>query len=122
MLSLQVLAFWPRLIVRTAGNGPARESGDGQMAKVAMDLDARKAAFAARGGKIVTVESGVRAIESDRTIYAAMRNGTRASADAVREVRASESRHETMVGAFHAAKAMGWSNEAALEYGATAVD
>ena len=92
------------------------------MAKVAMDLDAMKAAFAAKGGKIVTVESGVRAIESDRTIYAAMREGKRASADSVRECRQSESRHETMVGAYHAAKAMGWSDEAALEYGATAVD
>jgi hypothetical protein len=92
------------------------------MAKVAMDLDAMKAAFAAKGGKATVVESGVRAIESDRTIYAAMREGKRASADAVREVRASESRHETMVGAYHAAKAMGWSNEDALEYGATAVD
>ena len=92
------------------------------MAKVSMDLDAMKAAFAARGGKATVVESGKRAIESDRTIYAAMRNGTRASADSVRESRASESRHETMVGAYHAAKAMGWSNEDALEYGATAVD
>ena len=92
------------------------------MAKVAMDLDAMKAQFAARGGKTVVVGSGVRAIESDRTIYAAMRNGTRASADSVREVRASESRHEIMVGAYHAAKAMGWADSDALEYGATAVD
>lgn len=92
------------------------------MAKVSMDLDAMKAQFAARGGKAVVVESGKRAIESDRTIYAAMRNGTRASADSVREVRASESRHEIMVGAYHAAKAMGWADSDALEYGATAVD
>ena len=92
------------------------------MAKVAMDLDAMKAAFAARGGKATVVESGKRAIESDRTIYAAMREGVRAVADSVRETRKSESRHETMVGAYHAAKAMGWSNEDALEYGATAVD
>ena len=89
---------------------------------MAMDLEAMKAAFAAKGGKVQVVESGKRAIESDRTIYAAMRDGKRASADAVREVRASESRHEIMVGAYHAAKAMGWSNEDALEYGATAVD
>lgn len=92
------------------------------MAKVAMDLDAMKAQFAARGGKAVVVESGVRAIESDRTIYAAMRNGTLASADSVRECRQSESRHETMVGAYHAAKAMGWADSDALEYGTTAVD
>ena len=92
------------------------------MAKVSFDLDAMKAQFAARGGKATVVESGVRAIESDKTIYAAMRNGKRASADSVREARKSESRHETMIGAYHAARAMGWSNEAALEYGATAVD
>lgn len=92
------------------------------MAKMSMDLDAMKAAFAAKGGAVTRVESGVRAIESDRTIYAAMRAGKRAVADADRICRASESRHETMIGAYHAAKAMGWSNEAALEYGATAVD
>jgi hypothetical protein len=92
------------------------------MAKVSFDLDAMKAEFAARGGKVATVASGVRAIESDRTIYAAMREGKRAVADADRICRQSESRHETMIGAYHAAKAMGWSNEAALEYGATAVD
>ena len=92
------------------------------MAKVAMDLDAMKAAFAARGGKATVGESGKRAIESDRTIYAAMREGKRAVADADRICRQSESRHETMIGAYHAAKAMGWGNEAALEYGATAAD
>ena len=92
------------------------------MAKVAMDLEAMKAAFAAKGGKATVIESGKRAIESDRTIYAAMRAGKRAQADAVRESRASESRHETMVGAYHAARALGWSHADALEYGATAVD
>ncbi len=89
---------------------------------MAMDLEAMKAEFAARGGKATVIESGKRAIESDRTIYAAMREGKRASADSVRESRASESRHETMIGAYHAARAMGWSHENALEYGATAVD
>ena len=92
------------------------------MAKVAMDLEAMKAAFAAKGGKATVVESGVRAIESDRTIYAAMRAGKRAVADSVRESHRAESRHETMIGAYHAARAMGWSYEAAMEYGATAVD
>ena len=87
------------------------------MAKLSFDLAAMTAAFAAKGGKVETVTQGARAIESDRTIYAAMREGKRAAADSVRE-----SRHETMIGAYHAAKAMGWSNEAALEYGATAVD
>ena len=92
------------------------------MAKVAMDLEAMKAAFAAKGGQVTRVDAGVRAIESDRTIYAAMRAGKRATADSVRESRASESRHETMVGAYHAARAMGWSYENAMEYAATAVD
>ena len=92
------------------------------MAKVSFDLDAMKAQFAARGGKATVVDSGVRAIESDRTIYAAMREGKRAVADADRAYHKAESRHETMIGAYHAAKAMGWSNEDALEYGATAVD
>ncbi len=100
--------------------------GETAMAKVAMDLDAMKAAFAAKGGQVTRVESGVRAIESDRTIYAAMREGKRAAADSVREARKSESRHETMIGAYHAARAMGWSYSDALEYalecGATAVD
>lgn len=92
------------------------------MVKLSFDLAAMTAAFAAKGGKVETVAQGARAIESDRTIYAAMREGKRASADAVRESRKSESRHETMIGAYHAARAMGWSNEDALEYGATAVD
>lgn len=89
---------------------------------MALDLDALKAEFAARGGKATVVAQGTRAIESDRTIYRAMRDGKRAAADTVRESRASESRHETMIGAYHAARAMGWSYEAAMEYGATAVD
>jgi hypothetical protein len=89
---------------------------------MALDLDALKAEFAARGGKATVVAQGSRAIESDRTIYRAMREGKRAAADTVRDSRASESRHETMIGAYHAARAMGWSYEAAMEYGATAVD
>ena len=89
---------------------------------MALDLEALKAEFAARGGKATVVAQGTRAIESDRTIYRAMREGKRAAADTVRESRASESRHETMIGAYHAARAMGWSYEAAMEYGATAVD
>lgn len=92
------------------------------MAKLSFDLAAMTAAYAAKGGKIETVAQGARAIESDRTIYAAMREGKRATADSVRESRKSESRHETMIGAYHAARAMGWSHSDALEYGATAVD
>ena len=92
------------------------------MAKLSFDLSAMTAAYTAKGGKIETVAQGARAIESDRTIYAAMREGKRATADSVRESRKSESRHETMIGAYHAARAMGWSHSDALEYGATAVD
>lgn len=91
------------------------------MAKVAMDLDAMKAAFAARGGKATVVASGTRAIESDRTIYAAMRNGTRATADAVRIDRDAESRDERRHEAFHAAKADGWSTANAYDYADSAV-
>jgi hypothetical protein len=87
-----------------------------------MDLEAMKAAFVAKGGAVTRVESGVRAIESDRTIYRAMREGKRASADAVAMTRKSESRHEAQVGAFHAARADGWSYEDAMEYAATAFD
>ncbi len=89
---------------------------------MALDLDALKAEFAARGGKTTVVAQGTRAIESDRTIYRAMREGKRAAADAVVVSAKAESRHETMIGAYHAARAMGWSYEAAMEYGATAVD
>lgn len=56
---------------------------------MAMDLEAMKAAFLAKGGKVTTVAAGERAIESDRTIYAAMREGKRAVADSI--VRENES-------------------------------
>lgn len=48
------------------------------------------AAFLAKGGKVTKVETGLRAIESDRTIYAAMREGKLACADSVRAARDSE--------------------------------
>lgn len=50
---------------------------------MALDLEALKAEFAARGGKATVVAQGTRAIESDRTIYRAMREGKRAAADAI---------------------------------------
>jgi hypothetical protein len=52
------------------------------------------AAFNAKGGKVQTVESGIRAIESDRTIYAAMREGKKVAGDSERATRLSEGRHE----------------------------
>jgi hypothetical protein len=91
------------------------------MAKVSFGLDALKAQFAAKGGKATVVESGVRAIESDRTIYAAMREGKRAMADAVVETHAMESLFERQQQAFHAAKADGWSTQAAHDYAESAV-
>jgi hypothetical protein len=52
------------------------------------------AAFAAKGGQVTKVETGIRAIESDRTIYAAMREGKRVAGDSERAARVSEWRHE----------------------------
>ena len=88
---------------------------------MALDLDALKAEFAARGGKATQVAQGARAIESDRTIYAAMREGKRAAADAVKESRESESRHERQQEAYRAARYDGWSQSAALDYSGEAV-
>jgi hypothetical protein len=81
-----------------------------------MDLEALKAQFAARGGAVTRVEIGVRAIESDRKIYASMRNGTRAAADAVDLATASEARWERQQDAFRSAKYDGWSDADALDY------
>jgi hypothetical protein len=86
------------------------------MAKVAMDLEAMKAEFAARGGKPTVVESGVRAIESDRTIYRAMREGGKAAADSVSMARESERSAERQAEAFRAAKYDGWRDSDALAY------
>lgn len=69
--------------------------------------EAQIAAFLARGGRITKVEEGVRAIASDRRIYAAFRDGRTIAADAVEETRqsqydaenAAERRFETFVGA-----------------------
>lgn len=48
------------------------------------------AAFLAKGGAITKVETGTRAIASDSTIYAAMREGTKAAADHVVEDQKAE--------------------------------
>ena len=89
------------------------------MAKISFDYAALVSNFS---GNVQKIESGVRAIESDRTIYAAMREGKRASADAVVESAKSESRYHIMQDAYRAAKMQGWRDEDALEYGATAAD
>ena len=85
------------------------------MAKVSMDLDALKEAFAAKGGVATVVALGARAIESDRTIYNAMREGTRAVADSVAQDRDAEMQHHIANDAFRAAKLAGWTNENALD-------
>lgn len=88
---------------------------------MALDLDALKAEFAARGGKATVVAQGTRAIESDRAIYRAMREGGRVAADAVRETRNSEARYERQQEAYRAARYDGWSQSAALDYAGEAV-
>lgn len=83
---------------------------------MALDLEALKAEFAARGGNVTRVETGARAIESDRAIYRAMREGTRVAADAVEISRASEARWERQQEAYRSAKYDGWSDADALDY------
>ena len=72
--------------------------------------DADIAAFLARGGQVTKVETGVRAIASDRRIYCAFRDGRTIAADAVEVARkekervmdaenAAERYHETYIGA-----------------------
>lgn len=81
-----------------------------------MDMTAMMAAFEAKGGKVTKVEEGKRAIESDRTIYAAMREGVRATADEVRVERTVEQAATAMRDAFDAAKYDGWTDANAYEY------
>jgi hypothetical protein len=83
---------------------------------MALDLDALKAQFAARGGKVSVVEPGVRAIASDRKIYAAMREGVRAKADEVAAADAAEARYFRKVEAFTAARMDGWSLSDTQDY------
>jgi hypothetical protein len=77
------------------------------MAKASFDLESLKAEFAARGGKPTVVAQGVRAIESDRTIYAAMREGKRAVADSVAAGDRAYAEWEAGVQKAHMARAYG---------------
>ena len=86
-----------------------------------MDYADLVAAFEAKGGKVTKVESGARAIESDRTIYAAMREGVKASADTTAESRETEARAERQSEAFRSAKYDGWANSDAHDYSQEAV-
>lgn len=83
---------------------------------MALDLEALKAEFAARGGKVTRVADGERAIESDRTIYAAMREGVRAKADSTVQAARSEARWERQQEAYRAARYDGWSQSDAMDY------
>lgn len=74
------------------------------------------AAFNAKGGKVQTIAEGTRAIESDRTIYAAMREGKRAVADSIVADRRAESLDHAKRAAFDAARYDGWNVNAALDY------
>jgi hypothetical protein len=61
--------------------------------KKPLDTATMMAEFLAKGGQVTKVDAGVRAIESDRTIYNAIRNGAKAVADDVAMCRASEQRY-----------------------------
>ena len=74
------------------------------------------AAFLAKGGNIQAVPEGTRAIASDRTIYAAMREGKLAAADSLVQGRADEAQIDRQCDAYRAAKIAGWTDENALDY------
>lgn len=86
------------------------------MAKLSFDLSALVSDFAANGGKVTQVVEGARAIESDRALYKAMRDGEKLASDEVRIARASEERQERKNEAYRAAKFDGWTEDAAQDY------
>jgi hypothetical protein len=81
-----------------------------------IDLEKMVAEFEARGGKVEKIAEGERAIESDRKIYKAIRDGKRAAGDAVEIQRLSERRWEAQQEAYRAAKYDGWTDQDALDY------
>lgn len=84
--------------------------------KKQFDSSALLAQFAAKGGVVQKIETGVRAIESDRTIYAAMREGVKAVADSVRDSAASEAAYHREHDAYTAARIDGWTSGNAADY------
>lgn len=65
--------------------------------KTQIDTAALIAEFQARGGKVQVIAEGARAIENDRTIYKAMREGVRAKADGVAIAEEAEARWHRQV-------------------------
>lgn len=86
------------------------------MSKLNFDMEAAMAEFAAKGGKVQVIAQDVRAIESDKTIYLAMRNGTRAKADATVSADSQEARYFARQEAFDSAKYDGQSDLTARTY------
>ena len=85
------------------------------------DYSALVAAFEAKGGKVAKIDSGVRAIEDEKSIYKAMQNGEKVAADDVAENRESEAKSHRREDAFASAKYDGWTDDKAHEYADTAV-
>ena len=79
------------------------------------------AEFLAKGGKVTQVATGVRAIESDKAIYAAMRDGGKVAADSEVIARESEAKAERRADAFRSAKYDGWTDSKAFDYADSAV-
>lgn len=90
--------------------------------KVQLDTAALIAQFAAKGGSVSVIPSGVRAIESDRTIYAAMREGKKAVADSVRESSNAEYRHHLWADTYHSARLSGQGVGDSTDYADSAVE
>tara|TARA_B110000977_G_scaffold159447_1_gene203361 strand:- start:1741 stop:2004 length:264 start_codon:yes stop_codon:yes gene_type:complete len=85
------------------------------------DYSALVAAFEAKGGKVAKIDSGVRAIEDEKSIYKAMQNGGKVAADSVSENRDSEAKAHRRDEAFRSAKYDGWTDEKAFDYSDSAV-
>jgi len=86
------------------------------MAKLSFDLAAATAAFLAKGAKIIVVAEGEKAIENEKAVWRAMREGGRVAADTVVADRSSEYAAHAQRDAFDAAKYDGWNTADAHAY------
>lgn len=77
--------------------------------KTQIDTAALIAQFQARGGKVQVIAEGTRAIENDRDIYRAMREGKKAQADSIRLAAESEARWHRQHDAFTEGRLNGMS-------------